>query len=93
MFLLSGWFSVQKPLSQIQRSTPSRFQHTSNPHPFGGFGLKRRNPGEEALHKNISAYEAERNAAGAMINLRFTTKEARATLCRLYPYTSVLTQH
>ena len=55
--------------------------------------LKGRNPDEAALHKNISAYEAERNAAGATINWRFTTKDARATLRRLYPDTSALTQH
>ena len=30
---------MQKPLSQIQRSTLSRFQNTFNPHSFGGFGL------------------------------------------------------
>ena len=40
MLLFWGRFSEQKPLSQIQRSTLSRFQHTFNPHSFGGFGLK-----------------------------------------------------
>ena len=33
-----GWFSVQKPLSQIQRSALSPFRHTPNRHSFGGFG-------------------------------------------------------
>ena len=32
---------MQKPLSQIQRSTLSRSQHTLNPHSIGGFGLNR----------------------------------------------------
>ena len=40
MLLFRGWFSDQKPLSQIQRSTLSRYQQTSNSHPFGGFGLR-----------------------------------------------------
>ena len=40
VLLVSGWFSVQKPLSQIQRSTLSPFQQTFNSHSFGGFGLR-----------------------------------------------------
>ena len=36
--------------------------------------LKGRNPSEEALQNSISIYEAERNAAAATINWRFTTK-------------------
>ena len=31
---------MQKPLSQIQRSTLTSFQQTFNSHSFGGFGLK-----------------------------------------------------
>ena len=53
--------------------------------------LKGRNPDEDALHRNIRAYEAERNAATATINWRFTTKDARAKLHRLYPDTSPFT--
>ena len=53
--------------------------------------LKGRNPGEDALRRNISACEAERNDAGATINCRFTTKRARAKLRRLYPDTPALT--
>ena len=45
----------------------------------------------EALQRSISAYEAERNEAGAAINLRFTTKDARVKLHRLYSDTSALT--
>ena len=41
MLLLWGRFLEAKPLSQIRRSTPSRFQDTFNPHSFGGFGLNR----------------------------------------------------
>ncbi len=44
-----------------------------------------RNSNEEALQKSISAYEAERNQPAAAINWRFTTKDARAKLRRLYP--------
>ena len=55
--------------------------------------LKGRNPDGDARHRNVSAYEAERNAARATINWRFTTKDARAKLRRLYPHTSPLTKH
>ena len=55
--------------------------------------LKGRNPDECALKRNISACEAERNAMGATINWRFTDKDARIKLRRLYPDTSALTQH
>ena len=55
--------------------------------------LKGRTPHEEALQRNISVYEAERNAAAATIIWRFTTKDARAKLRRLYPDTSALTQY
>ena len=39
--------------------------------------LRRRNPDEDSLHKNIGAYEGEHNASAATINWRFTTKDAR----------------
>ena len=55
--------------------------------------LKGANPDEDALHKNISAYEGGRNAAAATINWRFTTKDARTKLRRLYPETSTLTDY
>ena len=55
--------------------------------------LKGRNPHEEALQRNISVYEGERTAAAATINWRFTAKDARAKLRRLYPDTSALTQY
>ena len=50
--------------------------------------LKGRNPDETALQRAINAYEAERNAAGATVNWRFTTQDARSKLHRLYPFNS-----
>ena len=55
--------------------------------------LKGRNPDEDALQRNISAYEAERNAAGTTINWRFTAQDARAKMRRLYPATSTLSEY
>ena len=53
--------------------------------------LKGRNPNKEALQKSISFYEAERNGAAATIYWRFTARNARTKLRRLYPDTSALT--
>ena len=50
--------------------------------------LQGRNPDETALQRAINAYEAERNAAGATINWRFNTQDARTKLHRLYPFNS-----
>ena len=50
--------------------------------------LQGRNPDETALQRAINAYEAERNAAGATINWRFNTQDARAKLHRLYLFNS-----
>ena len=47
--------------------------------------LQGRNPDETALQLAINAYEAERNAAGATINWRFSTDDARNKLHRFYP--------
>ena len=47
--------------------------------------LKGRNPEADALQRQITAYETERNAAGVTINWRFSTQDARSTLHRLYP--------
>ena len=55
--------------------------------------LKGRNPDEDALQRNISAYEAQRNTAGTTINWRFTAHDARAKMRRLYPDTSTLTEY
>ena len=54
--------------------------------------LKGRDPDEEALQRNISVYGAERDAAAAIINWRFTAKDARAKLRRLHPDTSAFTR-
>ena len=54
--------------------------------------LKGRDPDEEALQRNISVYGAERDAAAAIINWRFTAKDARAKLPRLHPDTSTFTR-
>ena len=55
--------------------------------------LKGRNPDEDALQRNISAYEAQRNTAGSTINWRFTAQDARAKMRRLYPDISTLTEY
>ena len=46
--------------------------------------LKGRNPHEDALQRDISAYQRQRNAAATAINWRFTTKDARTEMRRLY---------
>ena len=53
--------------------------------------LKKRNPDEDALQRNVSTCEAERNKARTTINWRFTTQDARTKMRRLYPDTSTLT--
>ena len=50
--------------------------------------LDRRIPDEETLKREINAYEAKRNAAKATIDWRFTSRDARVKLHRLYPSTS-----
>ena len=52
--------------------------------------LKGRNPDADALQRQITAYETERNAAGVTINWRFSTQDARSKLHRLYPGHSTL---
>ena len=52
--------------------------------------LKGRNPDADALQRQITAYETERNAAGVTINWRFSTQDARSKLHRLYPCLSTL---
>ena len=47
--------------------------------------LKRRNPDADALQRQITAYESERNAAGVTIDWRFSTHDARTKLHRFYP--------
>ena len=47
--------------------------------------LPGRYPDEPGLQRAINPYEDERNAAGATINWRFTTQDARHKLLRFYP--------
>ncbi len=47
--------------------------------------LRGRNPDADALQRQITAYETERNAAGVTINWRFSTDDARTKLHRFYP--------
>ncbi len=47
--------------------------------------LKGRNPDADALQRQITAYETQRNAAGIAINWRFSTDDARTKLHRFYP--------
>ena len=55
--------------------------------------LRGRNGDEDSLGKAVNANVSERNAAAAPINWRFTTREARTKLRRLYPDTTALTEH
>lgn len=50
--------------------------------------LDRRIADEETLKREIQKLEEERNTAGAKIEWRFTTEDARRKLHRLYPSTS-----
>jgi hypothetical protein len=52
---------------------------------FEGGCLRKRVPSLTILRQRIAALEAERNAAHATINWRFTTGDARVRLARLYP--------
>ena len=47
--------------------------------------LGKRVASRDELKRRVAALEAERNAAHATINWRFTTTDARAKLARLYP--------
>lgn len=47
--------------------------------------LRKRVPSVVVLQQRIAALQAERNAAHATINWRFTTGDARVRLARLYP--------
>lgn len=47
--------------------------------------LKRRIPTKAVLQQEVAAWEAERNAAKATVEWRFTSDKARTKLSRLYP--------
>ena len=52
---------------------------------FSNQCLNRRIQDEETLKREIAALETERNQAGATINWRFSTNDARHKLQRIYP--------
>jgi DDE superfamily endonuclease len=47
--------------------------------------LRRRLPDIETLRREAWAWSKERNRLGASVDWRFTTKDARVKLCKLYP--------
>ena len=47
--------------------------------------LKGRNPDADALQRQVSAYETQRNAADVPINGRFSIDDARGKFHRIYP--------
>lgn len=51
--------------------------------------LKRRIPDQATLKTEISAWQERRNGAGATVDWRFTTDDARVKLHRLYPTINV----
>ena len=55
--------------------------------------LRGRNPDQDSLEQAVNACVSERNAAAAPINWRFTTRNARTKLRRLYPDTTTLTDY
>ena len=55
--------------------------------------LRGRNPDGDRLEQAVNACVRERNTAAIPINWRFTIRNARAKLRRLYPDTSALTEH
>ncbi len=53
---------------------------------LSGQCLDRRTPDQTAVKREVAAWEKERNKQCAMVNWRFTTKDARIKLKRLYHY-------
>jgi len=47
--------------------------------------LDRRIPDQEALKKEVAAWQAERNASASPMEWRFTNEDARVKLKKLYP--------
>ena len=52
---------------------------------MSGQCLDQRIPDQESLKQTLAAWEAERNVRATKVNWRFTTKDARIKLKRLYP--------
>jgi len=55
------------------------------PSALNGQSLRRRIPSSEEIRTEIAAWQSDRNDHGAPVNWRFTTKDARIKLTRLYP--------
>jgi DDE superfamily endonuclease len=53
---------------------------------LSGQCLDRRIPDQTAVKREVAAWEKERNKRRALVNWRFTTKDARIKLKRLYHY-------
>lgn len=52
---------------------------------LNGQCLSRRIPSSQEMQSHIAAWQSDRNHRGAPVNWRFTTKDARIKLTRLYP--------
>ena len=52
---------------------------------LNGQCLRRRIPSAQAMRREITAWQSDRNNRGAPVNWRFTTTNARIKLIRLYP--------
>ena len=52
---------------------------------LNGQCLRRRIPSSQEMRNEIAAWQSDRNHRGAPVNWRFTTKDARIKLTRLYP--------
>ena len=60
-------------------------QYSNSPSVLSRACLKGRNPDADAPQRRITAYQTQRNAAGATINWRFSTHDARTKLHRFHP--------
>ena len=60
---------------------------------LSGACLRGRNADEDSLERAVKACVTERNTAAATIDWRFTAKDARTKLHRLYPDTAPLTKN
>ena len=69
-------------------------QYSNSPSVLSRACLKERNPDPDAdaPQRRITAYQTQRNAAGATINRRFSTHDARTKLHRFYPCLSNIDQ-
>ena len=78
MLLVSGWVSVPKPSSQIQRSTRWLLQGLSPRPSFGGFGLR-----EAAHHLNADELRTALDRHFGLDNLRESNLNKQADGCTI----------